>query len=245
MKNLERSLSIRSSDGKAALSWAGAIAGLAIGAYAFGVRPRIRTWGATPWEHFREWPGDELTPQTKRRATRAITIHATASEIWPWILQIGQDRAGFYSYTFLENLFRARMRNTYRIVPEWQQRRVGDDFWLAPKHRYGGQARIVVARLKPERALVLVQPQDAKSAIDDGYAPHGSWSFHLQPINRNSTRLIMRSVAGEHPTMKEKLADLFFWEPAHFIMERRMMTRIKQLAEAMPAGDRALESRAA
>ena len=245
MKTCEKKMSKPSSDRRTALSWAGAITGLALGAYAFGVRPRIRTRGATPWEHFREWPGDELTPQTRGRATRAITIHATPSEIWPWILQIGQDRAGFYSYTFLENLFRAEMRNTYRIVLEWQQRSVGDDFWLAAKHRYGGHARIVVAQLEPERALVLVQPRDAESAIDRGYAPHGSWSFYLQPIDRNSTRLIMRSIAGEHPTMKEKLADLFFWEPAHFIMEWRMMTRIKQLAEAKAAGERALESRAA
>ncbi|MCI0352114.1 MAG: hypothetical protein L0Z53_22065 [Acidobacteriales bacterium] len=245
MKNLENKMSKPSSNGKSARSWAAVIAGLGVGAYAFGVRPRIRIWGATPWEHFREWPGDELTPQTRGRSTRAITIQAAPSEIWPWILQMGQDRAGFYSYTFLENLFRAEMRNTYRLVPEWQQRSVGDDLWMAPQHRYGGNARMVVAKLEPERTLVLVMPQDAESAIDRAYAPHGSWSFHLQPIDRNSTRLIMRSIAGEHPTMKEKLADLFFWEPAHFIMEWRMVTRIKQLAEAMASGGRVLESRSA
>src|SRR5262245_30509427 len=124
MKILERSRSISSSKRKTGRSWAAAIAGLAVGAYAFGVRPRMRIWGATPWEHFREWPGDELTPLTKGRVTRALTIHATPSDIWPWILQIGQDRAGFYSYAFLENLFGAEMRNTYRLVPEWQQRSV-------------------------------------------------------------------------------------------------------------------------
>lgn len=141
MKSLEKSHSISSSNGKAARSCAAVVAGLAVGAYAFGVRPRIRAWGATPWEHFREWPGDELTPLTRGRATRALTIRATPNDIWPWILQIGQDRAGFYSYTFLENLFGAEMRNTYRLVPEWQQRNVGDDFWLTAKHRHGGQAR--------------------------------------------------------------------------------------------------------
>ena len=244
MKNPEKR-SLTQSNCKPALSRMAVITGLAVGAYAFGVRPRMRIWGATPWEHFREWPGDELTPQTKGRVTRAITIGAAPSEIWPWILQIGQDRAGFYSYTFLENLFRAEMRNTYRLVPEWQERSVGDDLWMAPRYRYGGNARMVVAKLEPERTLVLVMPPDAESAIDRGHAPHGSWSFHLAPIDPNSTRLVMRSIAPEHPPLKQKLADLLFWEPAHFIMEWRMMTRIKQLAEAMARGQRVLESHTA
>ena len=66
------------------------------------------------------------------------TLLTAATAIWPWILQIGQDRAGFYSYTQLENLFGCEMRNADRIVPEWQQRQVGDVVWMTPKEKFRG-----------------------------------------------------------------------------------------------------------
>lgn len=209
-----------------------AAAGCAVGVY-LALRPRIHRWGATDAEIYRMWPGDELTPDSLLRQTRAITIQAPAERVWPWIVQIGQDRAGFYSYTVLENLFLAEMRNTYRIVPEWQTRRVGDDFWLAAKHRYGGQAKLSVAEVQPNRALVLVQPRDLASAVKDGYAPHGSWNFILQGLDERRTRLIMRSVAPEARSAWETAAWFAFWDPAHFIMERKMMVTIKRLAESM------------
>jgi hypothetical protein len=203
----------------------------AVAVYAFAVRPWMIDWGSTEAERKRAWPGDELTPATPYRHLRAITIHVPAERVWPWIVQIGQDRAGFYSYTFLENLLLAEMRNTYRIVPEWQTRRVGEDFWMAPKHRYGGQARMMVARLDAPRALVLVHPQDIESALQRGYAPRGSWNFLLEPVSAQSTRLLMRSIAPEKRAAWESVAWSAFWEPAHFIMERKMMLRIKELAE--------------
>jgi hypothetical protein len=210
---------------------AGAAVGCGVTTYALAVRPRMFRWGATDAEVARTWPGDELTPNPSAECTRALTIEAPMEQVWPWIVQIGQDRAGFYSYTWLENLFRAEMRNTYRIVPAWQSRRVGEDLWMAAKHRYGGQARMVVARMEPPRVLVLVMPQDARSAIERGYAPHGSWNFLLQPAGEGSTRLVMRSVDGESGPPWGKMAGYVFFEPAHFIMERKMMLRIKALAE--------------
>ncbi len=218
---------------------AAASAGCAFGAYVAVLRPRILRWGATQEEINRRWPGDELTPGSRAGCTRAITINAPTSKVWPWIMQIGQDRAGYYSYTALENLFRAEMHNTYRIVPEWQERHVGDTFWMAPRYRYGGEARMVVARLEPERALVLVNPQDAESAIEHGYAPHGSWTFLLEPIDCNTTRLVMRGVDGEQGPPWGAVAGFLFWQPAHFIMERKMMRTIKALAEGkFQAGSR-------
>src|SRR5512147_1072076 len=210
---------------------AAAAAGSGMAAYAFFVRPWMLRWGASEAELKTVWPGDQLTPKSSGGCTRAITIQASAEQVWPWIVQIGQDRAGFYSYTWLENLFHADMRNTYRLVPDWQTRRVGEDFWMAPKHRYGGQARMVVVQLEPPRALVLVMPQDARSAIEHGYAPHGSWSFMLQSVGGNATRLIMRSVDAESGPPMGRVAGRAFFEPAHFIMERKMMQRIKALAE--------------
>jgi hypothetical protein len=214
-----------------------AIPGGAITAYSFLIRPWMLQWGASDAELKTRWPGDDLTPKSSGGCTRAITIQAPPEQVWPWIVQMGQDRAGFYSYTWLENLFRADMRNTYRLVPDWQTRRVGEDFWMAAKHRYGGQGRMVVARLEPARALVLVMPQDARSAIENGYAPHGSWSFMLQPVSGNATRLIMRSVDAESGPPMGKVGGYAFFEPAHFIMERKMMLRIKALSEGSPIED--------
>jgi hypothetical protein len=188
-------------------------------------------WGATDDDLRRTWPGDELSPKSPVVATRAVTIQAPTARVWPWIVQIGQDRAGYYSYTWLENLLLADMRNTYRIVPEWQTRYVGGNFWMAPPHRYGGQARMVVARLEPGRALVLVHPQDVVSALQKGYAPNGSWNFLLDAVDENTTRLVMRSIAPEKPSLWSQFAYTTFWEPAHFIMERKMMLTIKALAE--------------
>lgn len=211
-----------------------AIAG-ALGFYEFILKPRMFCSGATPEERSRTWPGDEFTPHTMGICTRAITIRATPEQIWPWIMQIGQDRAGYYSYSWLENLFRAEMNNTFQLVPAWQHRSVGDDLWMAAKHRYGGRARMTVARIEPFHAMVNVAYADRDAALNAQWAPHGSWNFLLLPISGGDsscpiTRLIMRTVLPERMSLAERAASLF-WDPAHFIMERKMMRTIKILVE--------------
>lgn len=224
-----------------------AIAG-ALGVYEYVLKPRMFCWGATPEECSRTWPGDEFTPHTSGICTRAITIRATPEQIWPWIMQIGQDRAGYYSYTWLENLFRAEMNNTFQLVPGWQHRQVGDDLWMAAKHHYGGRARMTVARVDPFRAMVNVAYGDRDSALNARWAPHGSWNFLLRPISSGDsscpiTRLIMRSILPEKISAVERVASLF-WDPAHFIMERKMMRTIKSLVEEQ-VGRQSPEMRAA
>jgi hypothetical protein len=88
-------------------------------------------------------PGDELTPPPVEQNTRAITIAATPQEVWPWLVQMGADRGGFYSYAWLENLFGLGIHNADRIVEEWQQLAVGDWVWGDRKRigRLGGRAR--------------------------------------------------------------------------------------------------------
>jgi hypothetical protein len=198
-------------------------------------RPWFLHWGATEEEIQRQWPGDELTPTLDGDATRAITIHASADEVWPWIVQIGQDRGGFYSYTWLENLVGCKMRNADRIVPEFQTRQAGDTVWMTPRERYGGRGRMVVADYAPERAMVLVNPQDAEATAQIGRAPNGTWSFLLEPAGEHDTRLIMRSRAGGKPGILGKLWSWFIFDPAHFIMERKMMFGIKHRAERAAA----------
>ncbi len=94
-------------------------------------RTHYRRWGATDDEVKRPLPGDERVPNPLTTSTLAVTIHAPACEVWPWVAQIGQERGGLYSYELLENLARCKMRNANRIVPEWELQ-VGDLMRMGP-----------------------------------------------------------------------------------------------------------------
>jgi hypothetical protein len=193
-------------------------------------RPWFLRWGATDAEISRTWPGDEMSPDPASAATRAITIHAPVEVVWPWIVQIGQDRGGFYSYTWLENLVGARMRNADRIIPGLT-REEGDTVWMAAKERFGGKGCSMVARLDPSRALVMVSPEDYDVARETGVAPKGTWAILLDPVDDHTTRLIVRSRSGP----KEGPLRFLAFDPAHFIMERKMMLGIRDRAEAEAA----------
>lgn len=195
------------------------------------LRPWARTWGAGKQEAAKRWPGDAFLPAPAMESTRAVTIAAPADKIWAWILQLGQDRAGFYSYSWLENLLGANIHNLDYVVPEFQRRAVGDTVWMAPEEKFEGQGRMIVALLEPERAMILVSPSDWDSIRTGGKAQESVWSFILDPVDADSTRLVMRSRSGPKATWRAKLIDYLFWEPAHFVMERKMMLTIKENAE--------------
>ncbi len=186
--------------------------------YAKAGRPAMLRWGATEREGARELPGDDLFPAFDSQATRAVTILAPAEQVWPWLMQIGQDRGGFYSYAALENLVGCEMPVINQIIAEWPDREPGDTVWLAAPHRYGGQACMTVALAEPNRALVFEHQG-------------GLWSFVLQPAGEDSCRLIVRTRTGADAPGGGPVVQKIFWEPAHFIMERQMMLRIRQLAE--------------
>ena len=82
-------------------------------------------------------PGDDLIPNGRTTATNAITIAAPPEDVWPWIVQIGRGRAGFYTYTWIENLLGADIHNLDRIDPQLQEHRVGDRIWLTPEKYLG------------------------------------------------------------------------------------------------------------
>ena len=190
----------------------------AFAAYAFFVRPWHLRWGATDDELKMPLPGDVLVEHPKLNATHAITINAPAKDVWPWLVQVGQKRGGFYSYTWLENLVGCEMKNADRIVPEWQDLKVGDEVWLHPE-----APPLKVLAIEPERAIVL----------------ENSWTFFLRPIDDRTTRLIIRGRGEFNPDLKNALLNFMLWrgvfEPAHFIMERKMMLGIKERAEAAQA----------
>jgi hypothetical protein len=189
-------------------------------------------WGATADDLRQGWPGDELCPESGSISTRVINIGAPAKVVWSYITQIGQDRAGFYSYTWLENLFRCVMPEVSEIVPEWQQRLPGDNVWLARRDRYEGNARLKVARVDERRDLVLTSPEDWGRVVRKENAQDGAWAFVVVPMGEHACRLVVRSRGPERTGLLGALTRAFVFDPIHFIMERRMMRHIKELAEA-------------
>jgi hypothetical protein len=194
---------------------AAAIAGAAVAAYVALIRPWHLKWGATPEEIAADLPGDELTPGCTWSATHAITIDAPPSEVWPWIVQLGQDKAGFYSYSWLENAIGCHMGSSDHIVPEYQHIAAGDSIWLHPK-----APPLPVEIVEPERALVLGSNTSAP----------GTWGFYLRPEGECSTRLIVRGRSRIDKNPISQIGHYGLFEPAHFIMERKMMLTIKSLA---------------
>lgn len=183
--------------------------------YQAQVRPRIYTWGARDDEVAATVPGDEFVRADTPRTTRAITIDAPVESVWPWLVQIGEDRGGFYSYSLLERAVGARIHNASSIHPEWQDLRVGDTVWLA--RRYGEHARQVVAAVKPNSYLVLVSPDDFER-IRRGENASGAWGFYLLEEN-GWTRLLVRGSGGA-------VGHVGF-DVAHFVMEQKMMRGIR------------------
>jgi hypothetical protein len=210
---------------KRTVVWAAApVALLSLGlAYWFGLRPRHIRWGTTDAELSRALPGDAIVPHPRKSSTRAITIYAPAEAIWPWLAQIGQGRGGLYSYDGLENLAGCDIHSTDRVIPELQDLRAGDTVRLGPE----GYPAYRVAAVEPDRALVL----DGNESNMEAH----SWVFVLEPINEQTTRLIVRSRDDYPPTLANFLIWRAITEPLHFVMERKMLLGIKQRAEAAVA----------
>jgi hypothetical protein len=164
-------------------------------------------------EATRSLPGDELVADAKVRWNHAITIRARPADIWPWLVQMGCRRAGWYSYDGLDN---GGVRSAGRIVAEFQQIRVGDIFPMTPK----AQDRFAVRMVEPERALVL--GDDAGSM---------SWAFVLEQVDETSTRLITRS-RGAIDRLALGLMLKVIWHPLDFGMQRRQLLNLKRRVEA-------------
>lgn len=199
-----------------------ALAMAALGGWALyrgRIRPRMYAWGATDDELRAELPGDELVVAAMPRTTRAVTIGVPPDRVWPWLVQIGEDRAGFYSYSLLERAAGAKIHNANAVHPEWQDVRVGDTVWLA--RRYGDAGRQVVAAVEPESHLVLMSPQDF-TRVQRGERALGAWRFALQS-NDGRTRLLAR---GSGAPVGQAMFDLI-----HFVMERKMLIGIRHRAE--------------
>jgi hypothetical protein len=209
---------------------AGALAvvgGAALSTYVCAIRPWHLRWGATEEEVREQLPGDDLVPHPKSVSTRALTIQARPDEVWPWVVQIGEDRGGFYSYAWVENLIGCELQNADEIVPEWQHLEAGDTIWLSRwwNERRGAPSYLLVAAIDSGKSLVLCSP------TVEGKRDAFSWAFVLREQGEQ-TRLIVRSRSDWAPGLGSALFNRGAGEPAHFVMERKMMLGIKQRAEA-------------
>lgn len=199
-------------------------------AYAAIVRPWHLRWGATDSELTEPLPGDEVKPDAGIQVTHAVTINAPTSTVWRWLVQIGQGRGGFYSYDELENLFGLEIHNLEETRDELQQLKVGDFVRSAPSNWLGGRFSELtgwfVVDIVPEQQLVLSDEIE-----------HGSWAFILRRVDDRATRLIVRVRGAERVSPAGKLLHYTLFEPAHFIMERKMLLTLKKLAERQHAGE--------
>ena len=116
-------------------------------AYILAIRPWQLGWGATGEERDATLAGDDLIPNPDLVATRAITVHAPPDQVWPWLAQLGQGRGGFYTYDVLENLVGCDIHSADRVVPEWQDIKVGDQVKLHPEVGLGVAVVEQAARL--------------------------------------------------------------------------------------------------
>lgn len=205
----------------------GSATACAAAVYALVVRPRISRWGATDDEVHKSLPGDELESPYGYRpvSTRAITIDAPPEEIWPWLVQMGSGRAGFYTHEWVERplfITYGEGRSATRIHPEWQEVRVGD---RVPYSRFNS---VPVTMVDPPRCLIA-----------------GEWLV-LEPLEGGArSRLIARTRGGwvEHFARRVPVIWPLLWPVAavidrgplellHHYMERGMLEGIKQRVEA-------------
>jgi hypothetical protein len=199
--------------------------------YHFVLRDWCLSWGTTRAEARAALPGDDLFPHYAAEATHAITIQASPERIWPWLMQMGQDRSGFYSYTFLENLVGCDMPKVERLIPQWKPRAVGETVWFATPKRFDGKGRMIAAVVSPGRSFVMVTPADWERLQSGRVAEEGFWSFSLEPAANGQSRLIARLRGGTPPTLASRAVGRLFWEPMHFVMEQKMLRTIRDLSE--------------
>ncbi len=203
-------------------------------------RKWLTTWGATQDEHNMPLAGDDLIPggvHAQVNMTQAVTIDAPPEKVWPWLIQIGQDRAGFMSFEKLERLLGFGIYNTYRIVPQWQLK-AGD---FCRFHKSGVGMRVV--DVKPDKHLVMVTDSKVRMGLEPGQIelmPPASWKWHvawnwcfnLIGLPNGKTRVLVRGLAVWDPInpVVDFILDFLAGVPSS-IMQMQMLKELKQLAE--------------
>jgi len=179
--------------------------------------PWMDRWGATENEISANLPGDELVPSPASFVNRAITIHAKPEQIYPWIVQIGAEKAGWYSHAWLEGLLNCQIVNADSIHPEWQNLQPGDLVKMCPGK--DGPPPYMVANVYPDQAVVLGHQENGKW-VD-------LWQFVIIPQTDGTSRLVLRT----RTMMTGGMWDVI--HPGVFIMETGMLQGIRARAEKL------------
>lgn len=184
--------------------------------YSIFLKPIITTWGASEKEVFMPMAGDNKNLTIT--ATRAISINASKSEVWKWLIQLGADRGGFYSYSFIEEALGYETRHQDAITPEFKEIKVGELVRGSINEKHSiVPYNFEVLYVKPEETFVL-----------------DKWgTFLLKEINGQQTRLIVRSQEIANKKNVWLKISSYLEIPFHFIMERRLLMGIKARAEAV------------
>ena len=198
---------------------------VAAGAGLVAARQFYRNWGTTKDECQTPLPGDELIGQPAVQTTEGVWIDAPAADVWPWLVQMGQDRGGLYSYEGLENLVGLKYRNADRIHPEWQHLEVGDVIRVVPRGWMG---------LSDGIALPVAQVTEGQSIVLRLQPPQlpwdGIWSFHVIPRWEDRCRLLVRSRSRMRAPGEVLGAEA--GGPVLALMTRGMLLGIKRRVEA-------------
>jgi hypothetical protein len=200
-----------------------AVADVALGAPRFATAPLLRRWhlrwGATDTEVAAPMPGDELVQEPSFNATRAITINAPPEAVWPWLVQLGFGRAGWYAYDLLDNAARP---SAERILPEYQQAKVGD--WVPMAGKVNETTAFKIAGVEPKQWMLWKKP-------------HSSWAWKLVPLDGGRTRLVTRLKAryAWRTSPGNALLTLILFEFGDFAMMRKLLLGVKRRAEQLAA----------
>lgn len=203
--------------------------------YGTAVRPRLLRWGATQQELAERFPGDVIEGAV-RSATMATTIDTPPSRVWPWLVQMGTDRGGWYSWDHLDNFGRT---SADRIHADWQDVSLGSRLRGTPD----GRQSWVVAALEPERFLALRMSLDLRGRAFDPQAKaprfytDSTWSFLLKELPGGRTRLVVSGYWALRPGWLRPLVSVFLLEPSHWIMQMRQFSNLKKLAERGQTGE--------
>ena len=204
--------------------------------YALWIRPRMLRWGATPDETSHTYPGDELVPDPAGGATMATTLPAPPEKVWLWLVQMGGERGGWYSWDRLDNDGRP---STDRIVPEWQNLEVGQHLQRPPK---GPKNWWTVVILEPDRTMVLQTgygptgqslPEQRTGTVPRAYT-EGTWGFHLRAAPEGGTRLVVRTRNRSRPRLLNGPFGVLVGEPVHFIMQTRQFHNLRTRVALSP-----------
>jgi F420H(2)-dependent quinone reductase len=212
---------------------------LAVGAYLIAMRPLLLRWGASKEEVASRYPGADVVSNGVRAATMAVTIEAPPERVWPWLAQMGYDRAGWYSWDRLDN---GGSPSAERIHPEWQEIKLGDR--LTAWSPGGPVSAWEVAALEPGHFLGLRGLTDLRGRQLDPAKPRprayteGLWGFLLERLPGDRTRLVVSGYQSTRPRWLQAIVDVFLYPPVHWTMQTRQFANIKRLAER----DRALRA---